>query len=146
MSEELKLTGIVEDVEVKQSKAGNTYYKLKINGRTFNTFENPAKFAEKTVEITYKETPNPQNENAPFKNIVDNGIEEVERAPAKAEQQTQSQPQATNSDIQRNRSMSLSYAKDIAISVVKAKPDEEVKMSTVINTAKLFYKYITTGE
>jgi hypothetical protein len=68
--------GKLEQIGETKSKKGTKYWKIQISGRTYNWFNDAdarKAFDElnvgDTVYVDYEENPNPQNENAPFKNI-----------------------------------------------------------------------------
>jgi hypothetical protein len=77
MNEEKSVKGTLESYETKTSKTGTVFYKVKVDGKTYSTFDEPKEFVNKEVVVIFKEAPNPQNEAAPYKNIIRGGIRAI---------------------------------------------------------------------
>lgn len=133
--EEKKVEGKIESYEVAgQTKDGNDWYRIKIDGRSYSTFEDPVEFRGKYVEVTYTERENPKNDKAPFKNVTTNGIKLTEQ-----EQTAETRPKANG-----NRSFALSYAKDMAVAEINN--GKEITMEKVLAIAEGFRKFMDGEE
>jgi hypothetical protein len=73
-----KVTGIIEGLEKKATGSGETFFKLGIDGRTYNWFIDKVTFTlGDYVEGLFTEAPNPKNPTFPYKNIK--GLEVKEK-------------------------------------------------------------------
>jgi hypothetical protein len=134
---EKTIIGNLEGIETKKSQAGNTFYKVRIDNKIFSTFDDPTEFLNKTVDITYNEVPNPQNENAPFKNIVKGGIKiAVEQNQTRLDE---TKDPVFGFDIHKYRAMAISYAKDLIIA-------DKIKLGEMEKTAQLMVDFIESGD
>jgi len=73
MSEIKESQGIVESKEEKKTKKGNKYWKFVIDKKTYNLFKD-VEAGDKVgvddrVKITWTESPNPMDENKPYRNL-----------------------------------------------------------------------------
>ena len=141
--EKLKIEGQIEEVEETTGGSGNVFYKFKVNGKTYSTFEDPADFEGKFAEVTYTEAPNPRNENAPYRNVIAKGII-LKNGASKSESKSFSPKANFNIKLTRDlRSYCLAYAKDIAVALIAK---DKIRSTTdILKQAEKFYEYVNDG-
>lgn len=148
-----ELIGTVTSIEEEETSTGTPFWNVELKGKKYATFKQEN--IDGLEEGMHIQADVGVQKKGKYTNYYFNTWEEVESVASKPSprRDTQREPREVppqeyrkqEADSERARSMALSYAKDLALSL-KLEGDDAKLSEAVVMVARRFTKYILTGE